>query len=83
MVRSYDDEQAMSFGTNTYKTYIDGSTVVVRDNTYNTAMLINSSGNVTIGASALASTTTKLYVNGTGHYAGDLLVDGEVSALVA
>ena len=53
----------------------------VANNKY--AMFINSSGNVTIGASDLASTTTKLYVNGTGHYAGDLIVDGEVSALVA
>ena len=42
---------------------------------------IASGGNILIG------TTTdngyKLDVNGRGHYSGDLIVDGEVSALVA
>ena len=44
-------------------------------------LTITSDGDILIG------TTTekgyKLDVNGTGHYSGDLIVDGEVSALVA
>lgn len=38
----------------------------------NTAMLINSSGNVTIGASDLASTNYKLYVDGSTKIAGTI-----------
>lgn len=65
-------------------TYIYGNNLVFRYGAdVGTAIFINSSGNVTIGSSDLASTTTKLYVDGTGHYTGDLIVDGEVSALVA
>ena len=65
-------------------THIYGTDVVLKYSTSRyIGFILNTSGNVTIGSSDLASTTTKLYVNGRGHFAGDLIVDGEVSALVA
>ena len=46
-------------------TYIDGSTIYFRySNSQSTGLILNSSGNVTIGGSDLASTNYKLYVNG-------------------
>lgn len=47
-----------------YNTYIDGKNIYLRYGTSNTTgMVLNSSGNITIGSSDLASTNYKLYVN--------------------
>ena len=45
-------------------------------------MLINPSGNVTIGGSDLASTNYKLYVNGSSYVGGNIVASGEISANV-
>ena len=46
-------------------TYIDGKDVTLRYGTsHTTGLLLNSSGNITIGSSDLASTNCKLYVDG-------------------
>jgi len=48
-----------------YNSYYCGNTIYLKTSTsHTTSMIINSSGNVTIGASDLASTNYKLYVNG-------------------
>lgn len=50
-----------------YDTYLAGRNITLRifeGETNKGGIVINNSGNVTIGASDLASTTTKLYVNG-------------------
>lgn len=51
-------------GLHDYSTYIDGKTIYLRYSASGIGMVMNSSGNVTIGATDLASTTTKLYVDG-------------------
>ena len=51
-----------------YSTMIEGNEVHLNYGTgRTTGLLLNSSGNVTIGSSDLASTNHKLYVNGTGQ----------------
>ena len=59
----------------------DGNALHLYNRTLYRVATINQNGNILIG------TTTdngyKLDVNGKGHYSGDLIVDGEVSALVA
>lgn len=51
-----------------YDTYISGNNIYLRYGTSRTTgFILNSSGNVTIGSSDLASTNHKLYVNGTGQ----------------
>lgn len=46
-------------------TYIDGSTIYFRyGNSQSTGLILNTSGNVTIGGSDLAGSEAKLYVNG-------------------
>ena len=48
-----------------YNTYLDGNTLFFRyGTTPSIGMILNSSGNVTIGSSDLASTNYKLYVDG-------------------
>ena len=63
------------------RTSADGNALHLYNKTLDRVATINQNGNILIG------TTTdngyKLDVNGKGHYSGDLIVDGEVSALVA
>lgn len=48
-----------------YKTYLDGNTLFFRyGTTPSIGMILNSSGNLTVGSSDLASTSAKLYVDG-------------------
>ena len=58
--------------------YIYGTNLYVRTaaigGSYTNAMLINSNQNVTIGASDLASTNYKFYVNGTSLFANDVTI---------
>lgn len=56
-----------------YSTYIHGSVIQFRYGTSRTdGMILNGSGNVTIGSSDLASTNYKLYVNGDSYLYGSL-----------
>ena len=66
---SYNVDKIAVFGDGTahngYKTYIDGTSITLRyGTTSTTGLILNSSGNVTIGASDLAGTSYKLYANG-------------------
>ena len=65
------DSAAVSFGygnvSKGMNTYVDGSTIIFRTQYYGARMLINTDGNVTIGASDLAGTSNKLYVNGIAY----------------
>lgn len=60
-------------------TYIDGSTIYFRySNSQSTGLILNSSGNVTIGGRDLAGTNAKLYVDGS-VYVGNKKVLERVS----
>lgn len=61
-----DSSSCFVAGLHDYSTYIDGKTIYLRYAASGIGMVMNSSGNVTIGASDLAGTSTdhKLYVNG-------------------
>ena len=66
-----------------YDTYIDGANIYFRymiGTTHTIGMLMNSSGNVTIGSSNLASTSYKLYVNGASYLNGATTITGTVNA---
>lgn len=55
-------------GVEGYKAYIDGSVISLRYGANNaTGFILNSSGNVTIGAEDKAGTSAKLYVDGDIH----------------
>lgn len=62
-----------SIAANGYSTNIYGSPIRFMHSASATGMILNTSGNLTIGASDLASTTTKLYVD------GDLLAAGAIT----
>ena len=63
-------------------TFIGGNNLYLRYGvSQNTGILLNSSGNVLIGTAT--DNGYKLQVNGSERVYGDLIVDGEVSALVA
>ena len=63
--------------TNGGKTYIQGTQVQLRYGTSPTAgVILNSSGNVTIGSTDLASTTNKLYVSGNVAATGTITTGG-------
>lgn len=63
--------------TKGYDTYIDGNNIRLRYGTHTTGILLNSSGNVTIGSSNLASTSYKLYVDGKVNIT-DQITSGEL-----
>lgn len=58
-----------NFSTRTLNTRVDGYNIYFRTGAKQTAMTINSSGNMTIGSSDLAGTTHRLYVSGTAYVA--------------
>ena len=63
-----------------YNTYVDGNNIYFRyGGGYSSAMLINSSGNVTIGSEDKAGADAKLYVDGQvktlGHWGSNLGID--------
>lgn len=58
-----------STSINGYDTYLSGKNVHVKYGTSRTSgMILNSSGNVSIGSSDLAGSSQKLYVNGKSHF---------------
>lgn len=63
--------------TKGYDTYIDGNNIRLRYGTHTTGILLNSSGNVTIGSSNLASKSYKLYVDGKVNIT-DQITSGEL-----
>ena len=77
----YETGGLMFFGRRGSASYIDGYNIYLRSNG-STAFMINPSGNVTIGTPDLASTTYKLYVNGTicanGHIVFNATSDAKI-----
>ena len=56
-----------------YDTYIQGNNIYLRYGTSHTrGLLLNSSGNITIGSSDLASTNYKMYVDGSCFFKGHI-----------
>ena len=67
------------FGVKSYNTFVDGNNVYFRYGSSNgKGLILNSSGNVTIGASDLAGANAKLYVDGS-VYVGNKKVLERVS----
>ena len=67
LLLTYNDGLLLGYGSaaKSKNTLIYGNSVIMRYSSNRTqGFILNSSGNVTIGASDLASTTTKLYVDG-------------------
>ena len=67
LVLDNGNDLVLGYGTSakSYSTYLEGNTIYFRRGpSHTTSMLINSSGNVTIGGSDLAGTGAKLYVDG-------------------
>lgn len=63
-----------------HNTYLEGNNIYLRyGQSHSSGFILNSSGNVTIGASDLALTNYKLYVAGTGRFTGDTLIQGGLS----
>lgn len=71
LLRSSVTTLSLAYGYRDLITDIYGGTLRFLRGTGNTSMLINSSGNATIGATDLASTSYKLYVSGHGYFAAD------------
>ena len=69
--------------TKGYDTCIDGNNIRLRYGTHTTGMFLNSSGNVTIGSSDLASGTYKLYVDGDSNIKGNLNVSKQIKSTVS
>ena len=67
-------------------TYIDGKTIRLytpnASSAWTTAMLVNGSQNVTIGASDLAAANYKLYVDGASYFAGAVTLPNAVAVNV-
>lgn len=56
-----------------YSTFINGRDVYLRyGSSRTTGLILNSSGNVTIGNGDFAGTSTKLYVGGSGYFGADI-----------
>lgn len=67
-----------------YNTYVYGGNLFFHVGTSRTkALNINSSGNVTIGSSDLASTNYKLYVDGDSNINGNLNVSNQIKSTVS
>lgn len=67
------------FGVKSYNTYIDGNNVYFRYGASNTnGLILNSSGNVTIGESDLAGTDYNLVVKGLSRFKNNIESDGNI-----
>ena len=79
----YGNSVCLGYGTSEQgsNTLVDGNVVVLRYGTsHSTGMFLNSSGNITIGSSDLASTSYKLYVNGYTYINSDVICKGDLTS---
>lgn len=76
----------VTLGRSTYAAYLDGSSVTLRyGSSLKQGLILNSSGNVTVGGSDLAGTTYKMSVEGKVHVrsgAGAAMTEGAGSLIV-
>lgn len=63
-----------------HNTYLEGNNLFLRyGQSHTTGLILNSSGNVTIGSSDLAGTDYKLYVAGTGRFTGAVTLNSTLA----